>query len=36
MCSLAVLAAAAAAVSWDAQYVMVRQVKHNPAELSYG
>jgi hypothetical protein len=31
MCSLAVLAAAAAAVSWDAQYVMVRQVKHNPA-----
>ena len=31
MCSLAVLAAAAAAVSWDAQYVMVRQVKHTPA-----
>jgi hypothetical protein len=31
MGSLAVLAAAAAAVSWDAQYVMVRQVKHNPA-----
>jgi hypothetical protein len=30
MASLAVLAAAAAAVSWDAQYVMVRQVKHNP------
>jgi hypothetical protein len=30
MCSLAVLAAAAAAVSWDAQYVMVRQVKNNP------
>jgi hypothetical protein len=28
MFSLAVLAAAAAAVSWDAQYVMVRQVKH--------
>jgi hypothetical protein len=31
MCSLAVLAAAAAAVSWDAQYVMVRQVKPTPA-----
>jgi Protein of unknown function (DUF2637) len=31
MCSLAVLAAAAAAVSWEAQYVMVRQVKHTPA-----
>jgi hypothetical protein len=31
MCSLAVLAAAAAAVSWDAQYVMVRQVKQTPA-----
>jgi hypothetical protein len=31
MFSLAVLAAAAAAVSWDAQYVMVRQVKHIPA-----
>jgi hypothetical protein len=31
MFSLAVLAAAAAAVSWDAQYVMVRQVKHTPA-----
>jgi hypothetical protein len=29
MCSLAVLAAAAAVVSWDAQYVMVRQVKDN-------
>jgi hypothetical protein len=31
MGSLAVLAAAAAAVSWDAQYVMVRQVKNTPA-----
>jgi len=30
MCSLAVLAGAAAAVSWDAQYVMVRQVKNTP------
>ena len=30
MAALAVLAAAAAAVSWDAQYVMVRSVKHNP------
>jgi len=29
--ALAVLAAAAAVVSWDAQYVLVRQVKHNPA-----
>jgi len=29
MLSLAVLAAAAAAVSWDAQYVMVRQAKSN-------
>lgn len=31
MCSLAVLAAAAAVVSWDAQYVMVRRVKPAPA-----
>ena len=31
MAALAVLAAAAAAVSWDAQYVMVGTVKHNPA-----
>jgi hypothetical protein len=31
MAALAVLAIAAAAVSWDAQYVMVRQVKHTPA-----
>lgn len=31
MTSLAVLAAAAAAVSWDAQYVLVRAVKHSPA-----
>ena len=31
MGSLAVLAAAAAAVSWDAQYIMMRQVKHTPA-----
>ncbi|HLX48462.1 MAG TPA: hypothetical protein VKS82_09025 [Streptosporangiaceae bacterium] len=30
MIALAVLAAAAAAVSWDAQYVMVGRVKHNP------
>ena len=30
MAALAVLAAAAAVVSWDAQYVMVRQVKHVP------
>src|SRR5262245_30044744 len=30
MAALAVLAAAAAAVSWDAQYVMVSQVKHTP------
>lgn len=29
MIALAVLAAAAAAVSWDAQYVLVRAVKHN-------
>lgn len=29
--ALAVLAAAAAAVSWDAQYVLVRHVKHTPA-----
>lgn len=31
MASLAVLAAAAAVVSWDAQYVLVRAVKHIPA-----
>ncbi len=31
MLALAVLAAAAAVVSWDAQYVLVRSVKHNPA-----
>ena len=31
MAALAVLAAAAAVVSWDAQYLMVRQVKHVPA-----
>jgi hypothetical protein len=31
MIALAVLAAAAATVSWDAQYVMVGHVKHNPA-----
>jgi hypothetical protein len=31
MVALAVLAAAAAVVSWDAQYVMVSQVKHTPA-----
>src|SRR5579871_3505178 len=31
MAALAVLAAAAAVVSWDAQYVMVSQVKHVPA-----
>jgi hypothetical protein len=31
MAGLAVLAAAAAVVSWDAQYVLVRGVKHNPA-----
>jgi len=31
MAALAVLAAAAAAVSWDAQYVLVRAVKHDPA-----
>src|SRR5215469_4016110 len=30
MVALAVLAAAAAVVSWDAQYVMVSQVKHTP------
>src|SRR6266851_2726089 len=29
MTALAVLAVAAAAVSWDAQYVLVRAVKHN-------
>ena len=31
MAALAVLAAAAAVVSWDAQYVMVHSVKHTPA-----
>lgn len=31
MLALAVLATAAAVVSWDAQYVLVRSVKHNPA-----
>jgi hypothetical protein len=31
MAALAVLAAAAAVVSWDAQYVMVRQARHPPA-----
>ena len=31
MIALAILAAAAATVSWDAQYVMVGHVKHNPA-----
>jgi hypothetical protein len=31
MAALAVLAAAAAAVSWDAQYVLVSNVKHTPA-----
>ncbi len=31
MAALAVLAAAAAAVSWDAQYLMVHRVKHTPA-----
>jgi hypothetical protein len=31
MAALAVLAAAAAVVSWDAQYVMVRQARHVPA-----
>jgi hypothetical protein len=30
MAALAVLAAAAAVVSWDAQYVMVHEVKHSP------
>jgi hypothetical protein len=30
MIALAVLAAAAAAVSWDAQYVLVKAVKHTP------
>jgi hypothetical protein len=30
MTALAVLAAAAAAVSWDAQYILVRHVKHTP------
>ena len=31
MIALAVLASAAAAVSWDAQYVLVKTVKHTPA-----
>ena len=31
MAALGILAAAAAVVSWDAQYVMVRSVKHVPA-----
>src|SRR5262249_48825518 len=31
MLALAVLAIAAAVVPWDAQYVLVRAVKHNPA-----
>ncbi len=31
MAALAILAAAAAVVSWDAQYVMVRHVKNTPA-----
>lgn len=31
MLALALLAVAAAVVSWDAQYVLVRSVKHNPA-----
>jgi hypothetical protein len=31
MAALALLAAAAAAVSWDAQYLLVRHVKHAPA-----
>src|SRR5205809_261626 len=31
MAGLAVLAAAAAVVSWDAQYVMVRTARHSPA-----
>jgi hypothetical protein len=30
MAALAILAAAAAVVSWDAQYIMVSQVKHTP------
>ena len=34
MLALAVLAVAAATVSWDAQYVLVRSVKHNPAVAS--
>ncbi len=34
MLALAVLAVAAAVVSWDAQYVLVRSVKHNPAVAS--
>jgi hypothetical protein len=34
MLALAVLAVAAAVVSWDAQYVLVRAVKHNPAVAS--
>ena len=31
MAALALLAAAAAAVSWDAQYLLVRHIKHAPA-----
>src|SRR5262245_61341034 len=31
MLALAVLAVAAAVVSWDAQYVLVRSARHNPA-----
>jgi hypothetical protein len=34
MLALAVLAIAAAVVSWDAQYVLVRSVKHNPTVAS--
>jgi hypothetical protein len=34
MLALAVLAIAAAVVSWDAQYVLVRSVKHNPVVAS--
>ena len=34
MLALAVLAGAAATVSWDAQYVLVRAARHNPAVAS--
>ena len=34
MLALGVLAAAAAVVSWDAQYVLVRAARHNPAVAS--